>query len=381
MNLIAVSKLACGQRYSKPVYIDGESLLVEAEIPLQKRDLDLLASLGVTHVQTDGEPLSPDGSPLKESDNTESQLSSSLEAGAVSKLLGNLIKQLDGILRETVIKKENKEKKHSVRQLWAISSVLLKIVKDERASCLGFVLSGAYNTYHIAKSAINTAILSIVMAREMGMALERIPEVAAGALLHDIGMLRLPPEITGKAGELSAEEAALICSHTTLSYNIITRELAYSPSVGTIALQHHERWDGTGYPQRLVGSAIDAGARIVCIADAFEAMICEKPYRNPMIGYIAMKNIVSENAAHFAPATLKVFLRVIGMYPIGSGVTLSDGRIARVIDVHPDVPLRPVVQIIAELGAKRVKEAEKIDLLNQKQLFITQALDISSFEN
>lgn len=381
MNSIAVSNLAEGQRYSEPVYIEGESLLVEAKVPLRKKDLDLLASLGVNEVRTEGFLLPPE----ETGSNGESGLPP-LGTESVYKRLGNLIKQTDVIFRGIhesslgVSDTASREKKISVRQLWTISSVLLQIVKEERAACLGFILSGAYKSYQLAKSAVNTAILSIAIARDLELPIERIPEIAAGALLHDIGMTRLPSEITGKAGGLTAEEVALIRSHTALSYSIITRELAYSPAVGTIALQHHERWDGTGYPHRLVGNAIDSGARIVCIADAFEAMICEKPYRNPMLGYLAMKNVVSGNSAHFAPLTLKSFVRVLGMYPIGSGGVLNDGRVVRIVDVRPELPLRPVVQIIADANEKLVKDGEKIDLSTQKQIFIAQATDINSFD-
>lgn len=393
--------------------MEGSNLLAAAKVPLRKKDLELLAALGITEVNTEGTlvpaeefsfktatpPPEAPPPPVKPAAGSKSASTGSgapppvpkpraaltlpdpaapAEYTGVYKRLGTLIQQLDAVFREVAAHESNRDKIHvSVRQLWTISATLLQLLKEERAVCLGFVLSGAYKGFQLAKSAINTAILAITIAREMQFKTENLSEIAAGALLHDIGMFRIPQDIVGKQGQLTVEETALIHTHTTHSYNIITRSLACSPAVGTIALQHHERWDGTGYPQKLVGNAIDTGARVICIADAFEAMASEKSYRQPLTGYFAMKNIVSENAAHFAPATLKAFVRVLGMYPIGSGVALSDGRIARVIDVSPEVPLRPVVQVIADVGAKKISGGQSINLARQKQPFITQALDIS----
>jgi HD-GYP domain-containing protein (c-di-GMP phosphodiesterase class II) len=422
VNTLAISLLEEGQSYSEPVYMEGDHLFLPAKVPLKKKDLDLVAMLGITEVYTEGFLLigtasqseafvfNPEESasqtqsigtakttvPASSSETTPAakelpeftanspsiidlaNAESNKQENPVHKRLALIIRQLDGIFREIAVPQDRAKTNISVRHLWALTTNMLKIVDDERSVCLGFILGTPQKNYQLAKSSVVATILSILIAQELKMPDEKIPEIAVGALLHDIGMLRLPQGIVEKRGKLSEEETAIIRTHTTHSYNILTRELAYSPAVAAIALQHHERWDGTGYPYRLVGNAIDTGARIVCIADAFEAMICEKPYRNPIIGYLAMKSLVSENAVHFAPNTLKAFINVMGMYPIGSGVALNDGRIARVVDVHHNIPLRPVVQVIANNGAVRVSGGEIIDLLAEKQLFITQALDISS---
>jgi HD-GYP domain-containing protein (c-di-GMP phosphodiesterase class II) len=158
---------------------------------------------------------------------------------------------------------------------------------------------------------------------------------------------------------------------------MICKELLYPEEVGVIALQHHERWDGEGYPRRLAGEAIDLGARIVSVADAFEAMVCEKPYRNSMIGYQAMKNLLSDNARRFDPEVLKAFIKTMGIYPIGSIVLLNTGAIARVIEGHSDAPLRPKIRILVdEFGnAFNNDDGEIINLLQEKSMFIARAID------
>jgi HD-GYP domain-containing protein (c-di-GMP phosphodiesterase class II) len=151
--------------------------------------------------------------------------------------------------------------------------------------------------------------------------------------------------------------------------------------VGIIALQHHERWDGEGYPRRLSGIEIDMGARIVSVADAFEAMVSEKPYRNSMMGYQAMKNLLSDNSRRFDPDVLKAFIQTMGIYPIGSIILLNDGSIARVVEVQGDAPLRPKICILIDEFGKVFEQdqGENIDLLEEKSLFIARAIDPKEF--
>jgi HD-GYP domain-containing protein (c-di-GMP phosphodiesterase class II) len=190
-------------------------------------------------------------------------------------------------------------------------------------------------------------------------------------------MLRLPEEITNKSGGLSEAELQRVQAHPLYTYKIITKELLYPEDVGLAALQHHERWDGEGYPRRIAGANIDMGARIVSVADAFEAMVSEKPYRNSMVGYQAMKNLLSDNSRRFDPDVLKAFIKTMGIYPIGSVIMLNNGAIARVTEVQGDAPLRPKIRLLIDEFGKVYKneEGELIDLLTEKSLFIAQALD------
>jgi HD-GYP domain-containing protein (c-di-GMP phosphodiesterase class II) len=201
--------------------------------------------------------------------------------------------------------------------------------------------------------------------------------VVTGALLHDVGMLRMPKEIVEKKGGLSEAELQRIQAHTLYTYKIVNKELLYPEEVGLIVLQHHERWDGEGYPRRLSGTAIDIGARIVSVADAFEAMVSKKPYRNSMMGYQAMKNLLSDNLRRFDPDVIKAFIQTMGIYPIGSIILLNSGALGRVVDVQPSAPLRPTVRILADEFGNAFKNdsGDLMDLLVEKSLFIARAVD------
>jgi HD-GYP domain-containing protein (c-di-GMP phosphodiesterase class II) len=205
--------------------------------------------------------------------------------------------------------------------------------------------------------------------------------IITGALLHDVGMLRLPKDIVEKKGGLSASEVQRMQAHPLYSHKIVSKELLYPEDVGLVALQHHERWDGEGYPRRTAGAAIDLGARIVSVADAFEAMVSQKSYRNSMMGYQAMKNLLSDNSRRFDPDVLKALIQTMGIYPIGSIVLLNNGALARVTEVHSEAPLRPKIRVLIDEFGKAFKqeEGDLIDLLTEKSLFIAKAIDPKEF--
>jgi hypothetical protein len=119
------------------------------------------------------------------------------------------------------------------------------------------------------------------------------------------------------------------------------------------------------------------GARIVSVADAFDAMVSEKPYRNSMMGYQAMKNLLSDNSRRVDPDVLKAFIQTLGIYPIGSIILLNNGAVARVTEVQGDAPLRPKIRILIDEFGKlyQPSDGETIDLLAEKSLFIARALD------
>ena len=260
-----------------------------------------------------------------------------------------------------------------------ISAQIQQEVRNHRGQFVSFILGNDIKGYEMAKSSVNTAILSALIARELKLPNHKTLNIIIGALLHDAGMLRIPRDIVNKRGELSDAERQRIHSHPVLAYRIVTKELHYQDEVGKVVLQHHERWDGKGYPYGHAGEQIDKGARIVSIADAFEAMVSQKSYRNPMLGYQAIKNLLADNSRRFDPGLLKVFVGIMGIYPIGSIVCLNNGVVARVAEIWPNAPIRPKTQVLIDKDEKAPAEEVYIDLLLEKNLFITKAITAKEF--
>jgi len=433
MNVVNTSDLRPGQIFSAPVYSEGEYMLVSANVPLRQRDIDVLNTWGIEYVRTDGElsdtinkPTLKDASSeailkaleeqireaIKEPDEVPEKTTqetpknaTTVEANSSKKISEEAVtpeekatikfsisdvRQNSSLYRKykTYIDKLNSFfmdlKSGENAEMRTIDNICVQLLQDLREnpdSFVGYILGGEVSGNELAKSSVNTAILSALTAQELKLPNHKIHNVVAGALLHDIGMLRLSKGITEKKGGLSEAELEQIKSHPLHTSKIVTKELFGPHEVNLIALQHHERWDGQGYPDKLSGQTIDIGARIVSVADAFEAMVSKKSYRNSIIGYQAVKNLLSDNARRFDPAVIIAFTKIMGIYPIGSILRLNDGSLGRVVSIHVDAPMRPKVQMLTDRKGNPLSSGNMptIDLLEDRTLYIKQAIDPADY--
>ena len=401
MNAINTYDLKPGQIFSDDVFSEGECLLVPQMVPLRQKDIDLLVSWGIEEVKTNGfildpleeeeeEPVFAEMEEVLEEIAEEADESFQEDSKAVLKFSINDVKKNSGTYRsyKSFIDKLNSIfnaiKSGGDVQMRAIDNISTQLLQDlamRPDSFVDYILGGEVEGHELAKSSVNTAILSALIAQAFNLPSHKIHNIVAGALIHDIGMLRLSKGITEKKGGLSEAELEQIKSHPLHTSKIVTKELFGPSEVNLIALQHHERWDGKGYPDHILGPGIDIGARIVSVADAFEAMVSKKSYRNSMIGYQAIKNLLADNARRFDPAVISTFTKIMGIYPIGSIVRLNNGAIARVMSIHTAAPLRPVIQMLMDENGKvhNTSDSITIDLLVVKTLFIKNAIDPAEF--
>lgn len=373
MKTIAVSDLEPGQRFSQPVYIDDESLFVPEGIPVKERDIQRLRKWNIEQVYCEGEPISDDPQAafnafFLQAFNTPAQK-------AIISSYGSLQEELLGLF--------GRIRGHEEIEQDAINSLvdrLIKLVESHSNELIQYILYGMQGDTGEVENALNSAILSTLVGKKLQLSRHRILILCTAAIMHDVGMLRISPEIINKHGKLAPEEKRQIQTHPVHSYRILTKELGYSEDIGIAALQHQERWDGQGYPRRIARDQIRTEARIIAVADSFIAMVSNKPYRTSMIGYTAMRNLLSDNGTRFDPEVLKAFIQVLGIYPIGSIVLLSDSSVCRVVENRSDAPLKPRVKtIIASDGREFIDDnGPEIDLARDKQVFIAKAVDANS---
>ncbi|TFG83875.1 MAG: HD-GYP domain-containing protein [Spirochaetales bacterium] len=370
-----VDKIKSGTTFTADAYMDADNLLVPAGVPVRAKDLDSLKQWGITYVYSEGSQVEPEAH-KKEATHAKRGLAAFVD----HKLYSEYADMVDRL--KAIMDKISLAEKIEAKTVDRLAQDVLAMVRIRDSQIVSAILSADVHGYDLARAGINCSILSVIMGQTLKLPAHRLTHLAAGAMLHDVGMLRIPEVIVKKKGSLSPEEAQKMHAHPLLSYRIITRELQYPDDVGLIGLQHHERWDGGGYPRRSAGADIDILARIASVADAFEAMVSHKPYRNSMIGYAAMKNLLSDNSRRFDPDVLKAFIRSMGIYPIGSLVVLNNAAIARVLETHADAPLRPKIKIIVDEFGKHFKDdtGEQLDLLSEKTLFIARAIDPKELE-
>ncbi len=217
-----------------------------------------------------------------------------------------------------------------------------------------------YLPYHIT----NVMVLSSVIGLNMGFNKSRLNHLGLAAIFYDIGMDPLR-EIAGQPRQLTEEELVLIKTHISKSLKVVDRIPAINDLVKETIRMHHERFSGKGYPRGIKSENINPYAKIIGLADTYEALTNSRPYRQGMSAHKAIRFLLAGAKDYFDPDVLKVFINKMSVYPIGSIVRLDTQELAKVISVEPGSPLRPVVMIIRDASNEPPKENIIIDLSNQ----------------
>ncbi len=221
---------------------------------------------------------------------------------------------------------------------------------------------------------VNVCVLSIITALSLGYSEPKLKELGVGALLHDIGKTKIDKEILNKPGDLTPEEFNEIQRHTEYGFNILREYMEISLLSAHIAFQHHERWDGNGYPRGLGGLDIHQYARIVAVADVYDALLADRPYR-PAYNVNQALNILTRMAGSYLDFDCVMSLKSnVAIYPIGSFVQLTTGDICIVIDVNKNNPARPKLRIVLDKNKKRIANPREIDLSRLKTIMITRPI-------
>jgi HD-GYP domain-containing protein (c-di-GMP phosphodiesterase class II) len=263
-----------------------------------------------------------------------------------------------------------------------INSLLKKILlliendKNKLISFLGYNIEN-YN-YHV-NHGVNSTIIALIGAIELKFTEDDIKELGIAGLFHDIGMRKVPDNIINKKDKLEDQEYELIKSHPVLAFKSLEEKKIFSRDILEGILQHHEKNNGNGYPQRLKSDKINKLAKILSISDAIESQISFRAYRERRSSYNAIKEILKNNDNSFDNRYLEAFINVFSIYPPGTLVQLNNNSIGTVYSVVPYFPLKPQVKIIIdEFGDKTNKEIIK-DLSNEKELFIVRVINDAEY--
>jgi len=226
-----------------------------------------------------------------------------------------------------------------------------------------------YTFYH----SINTTVIALVIGMKKGLDQDSLLELGMGVLMHDIGKTRISKELLNKKEALNQEDFEEIKKHTIYGYEVIRKNHDFSLHSAHVSLQHHEKWQGGGYPRGLKGKDIHEFGRIAAVADVYEALTSKRPYRNAMEPYLAYEYIVAQAGWQFDPEIVDTFVKSIAVYPIGIGVELSNGMRGNVIRQNPELPNRPVVRVIGK-GDQEFDDYIDFDLSKHHSLMITKAI-------
>ena len=238
---------------------------------------------------------------------------------------------------------------------------LMNIFADD-GSLLNSLTLLHQSSEYVCVHAINTAVFSINIATAMGLDADQVREVGIGALLHNIGMSMVPEQIVNADHKLNNAEHVDVQKHIGYGVYLLEKFKGLPASTRIIMYQNKERADGTGYPKRLKRHATHLYARIVAVADVYDAITSERPWRPALHPYHAMEYLLTNARSKFDPDVVKGLLRYLSLFPVGSFVELSTGELAQVVHSNEDDFLKPVVSILRNQYRETLSPPQLVDL-------------------
>ena len=238
---------------------------------------------------------------------------------------------------------------------------LCVFIKDNKRYVLRITPSAeARSKNFLVIHSMRSTVLAITVGLELHMALSKLIELGISCILHEIGMLRLPPQLYMTDRPLTAAERAQIMTHPHTGFNIL-KDLEFPLSILLGVLEHHEKENGLGYPRHLPGNKITTYAKIISVACSFEAITAPREYKSERTTFDAMVEMLKNPNGQYDSTVIKALLYSLSLYPIGAYVCLQNGKIGIVTDVSPNNPKNPIVQLANERNEDGTVKAIQTD--------------------
>ncbi|UTC68424.1 MULTISPECIES: HD-GYP domain-containing protein [unclassified Treponema] len=341
--------------FNKNVYLDKKFLLLIPETPLTAELKAILNEWDFSLLYSDGEPSS---FMTVRPDRVSSSGKDVLDSSKENEILSDKIKKQKEIMEEV----ENKfweflrftdkiftdytmKKILDPRFIFDRIKELCDFVKTDKKNILLIEMQKYSSpTNYLVMHSLRSSIFAIIIGLQLKMPPHRLIELGAACLLHEIGMFRLPPQYYMYDAPLSEEGKKALFTHPVLSYNIL-KTSSFSLPICLGVLEHHERENGQGYPRGLTKEKISMYGKIIAVACSYEAATAPRPYKEAQDASSSIVEMIKNTNGQYDETILKALLYSLSFYPVGMYVHLSNGKIAKVIDVNPNDPRFPIVQI------------------------------------
>lgn len=216
---------------------------------------------------------------------------------------------------------------------------------------------------YASEHAVSTAALIIAFGRQQGLPEPEIEKLALGTMVKDIGQSAIDARLIAKPGMLSRAEYSIVQSHVEEGLAVLDGRSRLSETSVAVVLEHHERYNGCGYPYRMAGDEISTAGRMAAIVDTYDAMTSARPYRAALSPSHALRQLYDEGGAQYDPTLVAAFVKTVGIYPVGTLVLLESGHLGVVEQLNPENMLTPLVRIFYHTGRQQyLTEPVDIDL-------------------
>lgn len=356
MRLVSLRQVQPGMKLGRTVFTEDGKVLLGTGMQLTERLISGLQRSGIDAIYIDD--------PRTEDIVVEDVIHPQTRQVAVE-VIEKTIKQ---ITNSNKLARKISLKEMGLHFQQAFSSILDDLMQNEQmVGHLTTISSHSPSLYH---HSVNVSVLATAVGMSLGYNRTQLMNLGIGAMLHDIGKVSLPEELLQKKERWNAEEQELAKQHTTLGFNLLRKQPDISLLSAHICLQHHERLNGSGYPQGLVGKQIHEFAQIVGLCDIYDSLTSPRPWRKRYMPQDAVEYLLGSGGHLFELHLVNAFIKHIAIFPIGSSVVLNTGETGVVSRVDPDYTHRPTIRILKDGRGNDVVTPYDLNLKENIKLFI-----------
>ena len=344
--------------FSSDLFLDDKFLLLITELQVSETLKNLLAKWDFSTVCSEGENINvPETGNLESAAGTVAKTAEKEKLSESTKRQNELLDKVETKYKEflgAVFEFHETAKQGLNLNIRAVSDLakdLVEFIEERNKQILLIDTQQFADEYdYVILHEIGSTVFAVVIGRYLKLPTYKLIELATACLIHEIGMARVPPRVYNSTKPLTVQEKQVLLAHPILSYNIVNAS-SFALPICLACLEHHERDNGGGYPRRLSANRLSLYGKIIAVACSYEAITNPRPYRYAKSPTTAIMELVKNENKQYDDNVLKALLYSVSFFPIGTYVILSDGRYAQVVDINPDDPRFPIVQILGEMSS------------------------------
>lgn len=378
MKNISVSVLKPNSYFEKPVFIDKGYIILSPEVPVTMELIRRLNDWNYAQIFSESDQATAASSALS-SDATASQgiLDKSITDTKSDETAGNfymgLITYFDGVCRNY-----NETGEIDIALLTEKVKDIIEMQKNYKNNFISLLMQKIFNENYVITHSVNTTIISLAIAEMIKLPPHRLIELGIAAILHEIGMLKLPPKLYLSHSSLAPQDRKTISAHTVLGYKIL-KNLSVNDELAVCAIEHHERMDGSGYPRGLKGNNITVYSRIIAVACSFEGAVTKRPYKKSLDGHKAIIDLLGKKN-QYDENILKALVMSISVFPPGTYVQLTNNTRGMVCRTNPVNPKFPVVRVLINEFGEKLPAPLEVETSAEKGIAIKHVLTEEEIE-
>ena len=357
MRYVSINCLRPGQKLASDLRMNDKRIFIKRNVPLTERLIERVKPLGFQGVYVEDD--------ISKDLYVANVISEGLQMKA-RKEVRSLLIDADN--------QRNRRMSSHVRMINGVVNGMVEEILHNQNMMVNIVDIRTFDDYTFCHS-LNVAVLSAVIGVVLKLNRKQLHNLAVGALVHDIGKMFVDKNILNKPGKLTPAEMEEIRRHSRLGYDYIKENCEIPEDAMQAVLMHHERYDGNGYPQGLKKEEITLFGRIISVADVYDALVSNRPYRESFLPSEAMEYIMSGYESAFDPKVVSAFVRKVAPFPLGTCVQLSNGLQGIVVENYESFGSRPKVRVISSGGVS----SEYVDLAHDSatlNVTVQRVLDI-----